>query len=599
MKRDGSNDDAANGVNYREMMVVLRQGRSRILSILLFGSMVAYISLTIFLQTHFESTFHHDDAARKDSMNRLIQPITDQKVIHKLNGLSCLRFIGGSDYNASEMIYWEDIPNDSLYLSPFSNPNRVLYMTFEVDNSGFNNVRMGLETVVALAIATGRTLVLPAAEELRHLRAHSGHDGAEQQTAFSFQDFFHMDSIAKEHTGFKMITMEDFLQREGMTGNLKDANGSVVYPPHRRTNWDGAGHDTLQFELEHYLRTVGTISEWDPEVCLVVFPTSGDSRNVQRLETIATSLMNDADAGSHETYIGHPVRVDASAKDRLQEGWANRERLCFYDEGLQDVPLLHFTGGPNSDFPTRSDRIKEFFGFKIPRPNDKSMDRGKRILVHFYAFLFFEDWKQDLWMKRFIRDHMRYSDSIQCAAASVVSAIRDLARSASNPHGDFDTFHIRRGDFASDVKYDAWRILNMSQPEIKMGSTVYIATDETNRAFFEPLAMQYKLLFLDDFEHLLDGFNTNMYGMVDQLIAARGRVFFGCWGSTFSGYILRLRGYFANKAKAPGYEHGVVASSYYYAKHEHKYHMQEYWPVKKQFYAREFPTSWRLIDHGL
>ena len=350
-------------------------------------------------------------------MSHLIQPIKGKKITHKLAGLSCLQYTGDRQYNASEMIYWEDIPNDSMYQSPFQSLNRVQYMTFEVDNSGFNNVRMGLETVVALAVATGRTLVLPAAEELRHLRAHSGHDGEKQRTSFSFQDFFHMDSMAQEHTGFNIITMEEFLIREGITGNLKDDEGLVIYPPHRRTNWDGADHDTLQFELEHYLRTVGTISEWDPEACLIAFPKSRESRNIERLETMASSIVNDGDPARHEPYIGHPVRVDASTKDRLKEGWADREGLCFYDERLQEVPLLHFTGGPNSEFPTISDKFKEFFGFKIPRPNDKNMDMGKRILVHFYAFLFFEDWRQDLWMKRFIRDHMRYSDSIQCAAA--------------------------------------------------------------------------------------------------------------------------------------------------------------------------------------
>jgi hypothetical protein len=34
-------------------------------------------------------------------------------------------------------------------------------MTFEPDIGGFNKVRLALETVVALAVATGRTLVIP------------------------------------------------------------------------------------------------------------------------------------------------------------------------------------------------------------------------------------------------------------------------------------------------------------------------------------------------------------------------------------------------------------------------------------------------------
>jgi hypothetical protein len=330
----------------------------------------------------------------------------------------------------------------------------------------------------------------------------------------------------------------------------------------------------------------------------------------------------------YQVYIGHPVPVDAPPEERLKEGWADRKTLCIYNQELQDLKLIHFTAGPNTEVPTVSDRIKEIFGLKIPRPNDKNMDLGVRLLVHFYAFLFFQDWKDDLWMKRFIRDHVRYSDEIQCAAARVVDALREHARSPTNPNGDFDSFHIRRGDFVTlNRVFDGVKILNMSQPEIKPGSTVYVATDEKDRRFFDPLGAQYKLFFLDDFKHLLHGFNTNKYGMLDQLVAARGRVFFGCWFSTvsinridrsmenstcvisetnlrhlplqFTSYIHRLRGYFANKAKVPGYENGVLPSSYYYFRPENKYHLQEYWPVKKQFYAREFPTSWRLIDEGL
>jgi len=92
--------------------------------------------------------------------------------------------------------------------------------------------------------------------------------------------------------------------------------------------------------------------------------------------------------------------------------------------------------------------------------------------------------------------------------------------------------------------------------------------------------------------------NTNYYGMIDQLVASRGRVFFGCWFSTFTGYINRLRGYHADDHQEPGYEMGVH-NSYYYAPADRKEHMKVYYPVKQAFYAREFPTSWRLIDRGI
>ena len=35
----------------------------------------------------------------------------------------------------------------------------------------------------------------------------------------------------------------------------------------------------------------------------------------------------------------------------------------------------------------------------------------------------------------------------------------------------------------------------------------------------------YNVYFLDDFMHLLKGLNKNYYGMLDQRIASRGRIF--------------------------------------------------------------------------
>ena len=53
-----------------------------------------------------------------------------------------------------------------------------------------------------------------------------------------------------------------------------------------------------------------------------------------------------------------------------------------------------------------------------------------RLLTHFYAFLFFEDYDHDLWAKRFVRDHLRYVDEIQCAAARIASALKEKARAS-------------------------------------------------------------------------------------------------------------------------------------------------------------------------
>ena len=204
-----------------------------------------------------------------------------------------------------------------------------------------------------------------------------------------------------------------------------------------------------------------------------------------------------------------------------------------------------------------------------------------------------------MWTKRFVRDHVRYVDELQCAAGRIVQALRKRARSrqpTTNPDGAFDTLHIRRGDFQyKKTRVDASDIYERSKDTLTEGSTVYIATDERDKSFFDAMKEHYDVAFLDDYLYLIPDLNTNYYGMVDQLIAAQGRYFFGCWFSTFTGYINRIRGYIAVKKSLEGSENGII-DSYYYAMAEHKNRMREYHPVKRAFYAREFPVSWRDID---
>ena len=51
------------------------------------------------------------------------------------------------------------------------------YISFEYDNGGWNNIRMGMECVLVIAHALGRTLVIPPQQHLyllgqKHKDAH-------------------------------------------------------------------------------------------------------------------------------------------------------------------------------------------------------------------------------------------------------------------------------------------------------------------------------------------------------------------------------------------------------------------------------------------
>ena len=55
--------------------------------------------------------------------------------------------------------------------------------------------------------------------------------------------------------------------------------------------------------------------------------------------------------------------------------------------------------------------------------------------------------------KRFVRDFMRYKDSIQCAGHELIQAVRqDSIALDPEGKGEYYALHIRRGDFQYHVR---------------------------------------------------------------------------------------------------------------------------------------------------
>jgi hypothetical protein len=488
---------------------------------------------------------------------------------HTLAGLNCTAFGGPSEDIAQEMVYWSDIPSDSKFVSPFfqrksgdDDKAHVQYMTFEPDGGGWNNIRMAMETVVVLAHAMGRTLVLPPAQGIYLMKKDRRHN-----VHFTFADFFHLESLANEHAGLDIISMEEFLEREAMSGRLRHKEtGEITFPPENRTNWNGI-KDAEKNILKDYLRNVTYTPTWRPGSCLAAFPTSNDEKDVEDLYKMLGTVLNT----NSESYYDNPTPVDSDSVARMKEQLAGRRDLCVYDEEMQSAPVVHMMCYPKQ-------RV--------------------RLLTHFYTFIFFEDWKQQMWEHRFVRDHLRYVDELQCAAARVVHALRDIAKKEpNNPNGFFDTMHIRRGDFQyKETRLDAPQLLEKSKQWIPKNTVVFISTDERDKTFFDPFKEYYEIYFLDNFKHLFPDLNTNLYGMLDQLVATKGRTFVGTYFSTFTGYINRMRGYHVDKGKTEGHELGKVNSYYFTKKHDA---MNHYTSFDHPLFAREFPFAWRDIDKGI
>jgi hypothetical protein len=522
--------------------------------------------------------------------------------------LNCEAHGGPPNEQAQEMVYWQDIPTDYNFRSPLwgdegaaangaaansssGTPlDRSLYFTVEPDFAGFNNYRMAMEIQIVLAAVTGRVLVIPPARAVSHL---------DQDQPHSYTDFFDLETIAEKfnHTGFRVISYHKYLRKDVL---VKVRHGKD------RTGLTSRDLEKAEEHADAWLRIHSTSPDWGTEHCLLVIPEKGVSSSdpdaIEKYDAVFSNrtlkllkAVSERPVVRRENNRGNPAPIDASPVQRMEEVLGRRNTLCLYDGTLQSTPSLHL----------RAQQTK----------------RG-RFIAHFYNALFFEDWRVALWARRFVRDNLRYRDEVQCAAARIVARLRAHARASPySQDGAFYAMHIRRTDmiekyesFAPELGMDAEHILGRVKGHIPPNQTIYIATDESNSTFFDSFReMGYSVYSLSDFlprdsnraggddEHDqtydLRGLHKDYHGLVEQLVASRAQTFFGCYYSTFTGYINRLRGYHSQRQKLLGWEDGIISSYYYAPKHFLTIH-RNYTRTQHTLWGQEYPVGWRDIDHG-
>lgn len=138
---------------------------------------------------------------------------------------------------------------------------------------------------------------------------------------------------------------------------------------------------------------------------------------------------------------------------------------------------------------------------------------------------------------RYVAKHLHYKSEIFSKANNCINKLGDK---------NYYSIHVRRGDFnsgwlAEKVVLPAKTILDNIENVIPSGSTLYIATDEIDKNFFNPFKEKYNIFFYDDIKE--DDTVAEVIGNIEQLICSRSITFVGSFASTFSSYITRLRGY--------------------------------------------------------
>jgi len=245
----------------------------------------------------------------------------------------------------------------------------------------------------------------------------------------------------------------------------------------------------------------------------------------------------------------------------------------YYNKQMQEATLIHF----------------------------RTSEKDYRILNHFYSFIYFTSPTISNFYKRLIRDHIHYHDVIFCAASKIIHALQNegfqkqhgfVMTDQEGGGGGFSSMHIRRGDFQwKDMRISGEEWYDNTKDYWMDNEILYITTDKKNKTFFEPLAKHYELRFWDDYEEVagLSDLDPNYKGMIESVVASRGRIFVGTFPSSFSAYIGRLRGYY-----------GMSGKSMWYGQKDHADEMQRWVDprsVEGSLYSyREFPIGWSEID---
>mmetsp|Transcript_50983 Transcript_50983/g.58943 ORF Transcript_50983/g.58943 Transcript_50983/m.58943 type:complete len:593 (-) Transcript_50983:75-1853(-) len=443
--------------------------------------------------------------------------------------------------------YWNDPRSDvdRSFTSPFlqspsvshiKRPKRTRYLSFEPDSGGWNNIRMEFEIMVVLAAATGRTLVLPPDNPLYLLNKEQKNKHRGLQTFFSgFDDI--VDTISTE----------DFIQLE----MIDKKNYPLPSNEGDRTKLMGSLNKCIWMkkseiscmQLFNYLTEVADlVPRWHGEKhCLI---------------------MDDVN-WSKDSELSH---VDDKQLQRILQFCGGREPI-YYNTQIHDAPLVHF----------HTHTLKD-----------------TRLLVHFYAFIYFLNPEIGNWAKRLVRDRVRYSDEIQCAAGKIVRSLIEESigrkKNGGGAEAGYFSMHIRRGDFQwpkMRISAEEWHENTRKWLEPDDQHLLYIATDETDRTFFEPLMKHYKVRFLSDYEELagLSNLDPNFVGMIDQVVASKARDFVGTYFSSFSAYIGRMRGY-----------HNISGKRMFYSHPKYFYETHSWVDPHSSYSAREFPTGWAGID---
>ena len=352
------------------------------------------------------------------------------------------------------------------------------YITFEYDIGGWNNIRMALEIVFIFAYITGRTVVLPPSTHLYLL------DKEDKQ--HTLMDFY--DEKLFTNNVVRIISLQEYLEELPITIPKPSEIVLERMQEERLQNYWGTNVPVI-FQ---WMRSVGSYRQFGENTFFAFMD-----------EVVSQSPVNWWAAKDKWSERFLPYR------SVLERG---SHTMSIIGGSMMDDPVWHFKG-----------------------------DGSEGLIAHYTSKMYIECDKMNLYIRRFVRDSLRYHDSIFNIAWKLIEKLDRMGAGS----GVWYSAHIRRGDFQfGETRLSCEELLEVFKSDrgVPSGGTIYIATDESDKSFFNVLKEHYTIYFWEDIIDI--GFaNPNWIGMIEQIIASHGEIFYGTYLSTFTHYIIRMRGY--------------------------------------------------------
>ena len=266
----------------------------------------------------------------------------------------------------------------------------------------------------------------------------------------------------------------------------------------------------------------------------------------------------------------------------IKNNWKSIEKIAYlYDKKIDNAYVSIPKIPKNNNIFNQC--IKSRHLYELSDTDDHIIHFPRNLLGSFYLTFYSNRMKE---VSKYIAKHIHYKEFLFAEAYNIVKQMGDQK---------YYSIHIRRNDFQyKDLFISAEQIYENIRNVVKEGSVLYIATDADNLDFFNILNEKYTTRYYSDFNSVHNKYlNSNLIGIIEQIICSRGKIFIGNKLSTFSSYIYRLRGYMKDIENKEYYINTDKCLNYNKQKNELSIKIYPTWiKTWMNTWGREHPESW-------